>query len=60
MNNYEYMKNINIEQLSRFLCESMDELTDGYPCQGCPVSKMCCAAEHMGNGWLNWLKGEHK
>lgn len=60
MNRYEYMKNINIEQLGHFLCDSMDDLTEGHPCEHCPVNNICCAAEFMGNGWLNWLKGEHK
>lgn len=57
MNNYEYLKNITIEQMGHFLCESMDYQTEGHPCDRCPMHDKC----RLGlNGWLDWLKEEKK
>lgn len=59
MNNYEYMKNINIEQLSHFLCEAMEYLSEEeyYPCDRCPMHDRC---REGANGWLDWLREERK
>ena len=56
MTNYEHIKELDIEQLGHFLCNSMDELVEGYCCEHCPVRDHCHADELQGNGWLNWLK----
>lgn len=60
MNNYEYLKNINIEQMGHFLCSQMDEVSDRddyFPCECCPMREKCDAGQ---NGWLQWLKEEKK
>lgn len=60
MTNYERIKEMNIVQLSHFLCDSMDlvESHDKYSCDICPMWGKCHAEELEGNGWLNWLKEE--
>ena len=42
MTNYEYLKNVNIEQLSHFLCqetewETINSFPDDDVCDRCPV-----------------------
>ena len=60
MTNYEYLKNINIEQLSHFLCDQTElEGTKSFPegdvCESCPMYGRCFENH---NGWLDWLKEE--
>ena len=62
MTNYEYLKNVNIEQLSHFLCDETDlETFNSFPdddaCDRCPVNGRCIPGR---NGWLSWLKEEKK
>lgn len=60
MNNFEYLKSMTIEQMSHFLCDTIENLSEDeyYPCDMCPVSDKCTEGR---NGWLKWLKeGEHE
>jgi len=57
MNKYEYMKNINIEQMGHFLCDAMEDSEDDFPCERCPMNGKCTEGI---NGWVEWLKEEHK
>ena len=61
MNNYEYMKNVGMEQMSHYLCEAMEYLSDEeyWPCARCPMNEKCDTSLG-GNGWLHWLKEEKK
>lgn len=58
MNNYEYLKNITIEQMSHFLCDSMEtnEVGDKTSCDICPMWNRCRTGDGHGNGWLDWLR----
>ena len=64
MNNYEYLKNITIEQMSHFLCQMVEDefyKTHGdneWQCDKCPVRDKCEAARMNGNGWFHWLREE--
>lgn len=64
MTNYEYIKNISLEKLGHFLCDSMDEIEiNGYcGCEICPVNDEYCriGADLSKNGFIEWLKEERK
>ena len=59
MNNYEYLKNITIEQMGHFLCDMVEHEfykthdDSEWQCDTCPVQDKCKEIE---NGWLVWLK----
>lgn len=63
MNNYEYLKNITIEQMSHFLCQMVEDEfykthdDSEWQCDKCPVQDRCQESE---NGWLDWLKEAKK
>ena len=63
MNNYEYLKNITIEQMSHFLCQMVEDEfykthdDSEWQCDKCPVQDRC---QERGNGWLDWLREEKK
>lgn len=63
MNNYDYLKNITIEQMSHFLCQMVEDefyKTHGdneWQCDKCPVQDRC---QEFENGWLDWLKEAKK
>ena len=49
MNKYEYMKNINIEQMGHFLCDAMEDSEDeneafewlmNEHCSNCPLNRL--------------------
>lgn len=58
MNNYEYLKNITIEQMSHFLCQMVEDEfykthdDSEWQCDKCPVQDRC---QEIRNGWLDWL-----
>ena len=63
MNNYDYLKNITIEQMSHFLCQMVEDEfykthdDSEWQCDKCPVQDRC---QECGNGWLDWLKEAKK
>ena len=57
MTNYEHIKELDIEQLGHFLCDSMDDLGSDYPCDHCPMNYKCVDGV---NGWFAWMSEEKK
>lgn len=58
MTNFDRLKDITtVDDMAHFLCSTMDDLTDGYPCDNCPVSEKC---EFGNNGFIEWLREEAK
>lgn len=57
MDNYTKMKPLSVEDMSHFLCASMEYLSEEeyYPCEKCPMREKCSEGC---NGWLTWLKEE--
>ena len=61
MTNYEYMKNTTFENTAKFLCLIVQEVdvegTITDLCEMCPATQYCYEGH---NGFLDWLKEEHK
>ena len=51
MNNYEWFKEQNLEEVGHELCELVDIEFDD--CERCPVSKYCSLGT---NGFIEWFK----
>lgn len=61
MTNFDRLKEITtVEDMAHFLCDNMDYIGDGFPCEVCPVNEKCKASELCGNGWFHWLREEAK
>ena len=55
MTRFEYLKSLPVEKAAQYLCRSVEEISNDYPCDHCPLEKFCNEGK---NGWGEWLKGE--
>ena len=56
MNNFKWLTNQkDLERLGHDLCDLQDTLSEG--CETCPVNHLC---EYGQNGFIVWLRQEHK
>lgn len=55
MTNFEKLKNADIDEMSQLLCKAIEDITDDYPCDHCPLEEFC---NEQRNGWAKWLSEE--
>lgn len=61
MTNFERLSKMHdLDDIAHFMCDSMDYIGDGFPCEVCPVKDKCLADSLSGNGWFHWLREEAK
>ena len=61
MTNREKLNSMPLEELGRYLCESMetigDKTKDAWCCDICPVGHLCKMGK---NGFITWLENESR
>lgn len=55
MTRFEYLKSLPVEQAAQYLCGGVEDISDDYPCDHCPLEEKCNEGK---NGWGKWLKEE--
>ena len=59
MSNYDVLKNMTVEELGHFFCNTMEIIgentTSGLCCSICPVENICMKGK---NGFITWLEKE--
>ena len=55
MTRFEYLKTLPVEKAAQYLCRGVEDISDDYPCDHCPLEEKCNEGR---NGWAKWLSAE--